>query len=150
MPIFLFFFFFCLTVFFLLDSFATADRRPPPNAADSSLKSSSANSAKRKALFADSPGTEDDVNSSRLSKGLHLWCLWPQTSRMAPDPHGQEESGPVGSIIAGHKISLNVHYDTDPEPGRSEAPGCKPAGGPPGASRRSGCGTLGVDLMAFR
>ncbi|XP_071539026.1 long-chain-fatty-acid--CoA ligase ACSBG2-like isoform X5 [Panulirus ornatus] len=33
--------------------------------------------------------------------------------RMAPDPRGQEESGPVGSIIAGHRISLNVHYDND-------------------------------------
>ncbi|XP_063598526.1 long-chain-fatty-acid--CoA ligase ACSBG2-like isoform X2 [Penaeus indicus] len=39
---------------------------------------------------------------------------------MAPDPHGQEESGPVGSIIAGHKISLNVHYDnTDSEPAKA-------------------------------
>lgn len=32
---------------------------------------------------------------------------------MAPDPRGQEDSGPVGSIIAGHRISLNVHYDNE-------------------------------------
>nr|XP_045624269.1 long-chain-fatty-acid--CoA ligase ACSBG2-like isoform X1 [Procambarus clarkii] len=34
---------------------------------------------------------------------------------MAPDPRTQEESGPVGSIIAGHRISLNVLYDNDDE-----------------------------------
>lgn len=37
---------------------------------------------------------------------------------MAPDPRGQEESGTVGSIIAGHRISLNVHYDNDSQPGK--------------------------------
>ncbi|XP_064084621.1 long-chain-fatty-acid--CoA ligase ACSBG2-like isoform X1 [Macrobrachium nipponense] len=37
-------------------------------------------------------------------------------SKMAPDPRGQEDSGTVGSIIAGHRISLNVHYDTDSQP----------------------------------
>ncbi|XP_069168803.1 long-chain-fatty-acid--CoA ligase ACSBG2 isoform X3 [Procambarus clarkii] len=35
--------------------------------------------------------------------------------KMAPDPRTQEESGPVGSIIAGHRISLNVLYDNDDE-----------------------------------
>ncbi|XP_063869884.1 long-chain-fatty-acid--CoA ligase ACSBG2-like isoform X4 [Scylla paramamosain] len=37
----------------------------------------------------------------------------PSRGRMAPDPRGQEDSGPVGSIIAGHRISLNVHYDNE-------------------------------------
>lgn len=32
---------------------------------------------------------------------------------MAPDPRGQEDNGSVGSIIAGHRISLNVHYDNE-------------------------------------
>ena len=30
---------------------------------------------------------------------------------MAPDPRTEEEHGPSGPIITGHKISLNVHYD---------------------------------------
>ncbi|KAK7076857.1 hypothetical protein SK128_021672 [Halocaridina rubra] len=32
---------------------------------------------------------------------------------MAPDTRGQDDNSSVGSIIAGHRISLNVHYDND-------------------------------------
>ncbi|XP_050720433.1 long-chain-fatty-acid--CoA ligase ACSBG2-like isoform X4 [Eriocheir sinensis] len=40
---------------------------------------------------------------------------------MAPDPRGQEDNGSVGSIIAGHRISLNVHYDNE-EPQTAASP----------------------------
>ncbi|KAK8731594.1 hypothetical protein OTU49_007382 [Cherax quadricarinatus] len=58
--------------------------------------------------------TKSNCNStcSRGSKRPRQRAL---ERKMAPDPRGQEESGPVGSIIAGHRISLNVHYDNDEE-----------------------------------
>lgn len=99
---------------FLFDSSTSADCWPRLHAVNSFLKSnsaSSANSARRKALCTNLPSTES--SQRRLPEGFDGRSACAEASRMAPDPHGQEESGPVGSIIAGHKISLNVHYDND-------------------------------------
>lgn len=66
--------------------------------------------------------------------------------KMAPDPRGQEDSGPVGSIIAGHRISLNVHYDNEEPQTAPAASGTKGGEVTPVEERVASTGALSRDV----